>query len=81
MSKIEAIPFLTDTKLTKREKEIIQLCNDGWQVFLGRDTVFISKGFGNMKMQSSLFWRMYGKGIFWQDWDTNYYELTKIYKS
>lgn len=54
-------------KTTKREKEIIALVNDGYRIFTGRDNVFLSKGFHNINIQCSLFWRMYGHGIFTQN--------------
>jgi len=62
-------------KITKRQREIINLVKSGYQIFVGPSNVMLSKGYDNIYLQEAVFWRMVNNQIFYQNPRTNYYEL------
>lgn len=73
-------------KLTKREKEIVNKLNDGWEIFVGvsdyNGTVYynLSKDFDNDYIRSDVFSNLIEKGVIYQNARGNYWELTPEYE-
>lgn len=72
-------------KLTKRQKEIIEKCREGWMLFTGRseatDRFFygISKGYDNIWFNQTLWCNLFNKGLIHQQQSHPFnYELTEL---
>lgn len=62
--------------MTKRQKEVLDMMNDGWVPFVSSWNVQLSKGYDNKFIQSRVLFALVEDGYIKQNNTTSYYELT-----